>query len=101
MTAFAIRSEGIKVKEDEQDGLDSVRGVKRGRSGRGLARGDRRDSTARIVVAGIIVLIWAIAYLKAVIDPTFSPPPGLSAPMLAAVAYLFGTGLSKAKDKEE
>ena len=56
-----------------------------------------RVETLRIVVAIIIVAIWAIIYLRAAIQPSFSPPPELSGVMLLVVAWLFGTTALRGK----
>lgn len=70
----------------ESDGPDS-----------GTPAGLDRVETLRIVVAIVIVAIWAIIYLRAAIQPSFSPPPELSGVMLLVVAWLFGTTALRGK----
>ena len=64
----------------ESDGIDS-----------GTPASMDRVEVLRIAVAIVIVTIWAIIYLRAAIQPSFSPPPELSGIMLLVVAWLFGS----------
>lgn len=64
----------------ESDGTDS-----------GTPASMDRVEVLRIAVAIVIVTIWAVIYIRAAIQPSFSPPPELSGIMLLVVAWLFGT----------
>lgn len=46
----------------------------------------------RILVALVIVAVWAVIYLLAAFKAGPAAPPELSGVMLAAVTYLFGSG---------
>lgn len=52
-------------------------------------------SWLRIAVALIVTVIWAAGYIKAIIDPSFSPPGEVSGVMLGVVTWLFGTEVKK------
>ena len=56
-----------------------------------------RVEVLRIAVAIVIVVVWAIIYLRAAIDSNFSPPAELSGVMLLVVAWLFGSTALKGK----
>lgn len=45
--------------------------------------------TFRKAIATVIVVVWAILYLRTIISDEFTAPPELSAIMLAVVAWLF------------
>lgn len=58
----------------------------------------------RVATALLITIIWAAAFIRAFLDPSFTPPPELSGIMLAAVTWLFGSQIrhaikEKIKDK--
>lgn len=80
--------------EENNDGAD---GLESGGDNGGYSSGLARIETLRIAVAIVIVVIWAIIYLRAAVDKTFSPPPELSGIMLLVVAWLFGSTALRGK----
>ena len=88
---------------EKPDGVDPVEPAgDRGRDGRGRDGESSPESGSsvarfRLIVASVIVTVWAVMYLRAVLDPGFSPPPELSAVMLATVAWLYGSAALKGR----
>lgn len=80
--------------EEQENGTDSMESD--GTDPGAPASLDRVE-TLRIAVAIVIVAVWAIIYLRAAIQPSFSPPPELSGVMLLVVAWLFGTTALRGK----
>lgn len=66
-----------------------------GRRPGGSGDGEPPVAKVRLVVASVVVLVWAVIYLRAALDSGFSPPPELSMVMLAVVAWLFGSAALK------
>lgn len=62
----------------------------------------KTERSARLVVAAVIVVVWAIVYLRAAIDAAFQPPAELSGIMIGVVAWLFGsTALGKRERRDD
>ena len=80
--------------EDFDNGTD---GMESDGSDSGTPASLDRVETLRIAVAIVIVVVWAIIYLRAAIQPSFSPPAELSGVMLLVVAWLFGTTALRGK----
>ena len=62
-------------------------------------------STLRLVVGVVVTLVWAAAWLTAIISSDYSGVGGLTPLMLLVVGYLFGADAVKVlrgndKDKE-
>lgn len=62
-----------------------------------MVRQRRKDakSSVTLAVAVVVGVVWAVIYLHAAIDPSFSPPPEVSTVMLAALAGLYAAGVRK------
>ena len=80
--------------EEPENGIN---GMESDGANGGSPNGMARIETLRLVVAIVIVAIWAIIYLRSAIDSKFSPPPELSGVMLLVVAWLFGTTALRGK----
>ncbi len=46
--------------------------------------------TSRDAAAWVIVVVWAVMYVRRAEDPSFPVPAEITPVMLAAAAYLFG-----------
>lgn len=49
--------------------------------------------TQRDVLAWIVVIVWAAAYVRKITDPSFAVPSELLPVMLGASTYLFGSSV--------
>ena len=48
----------------------------------------------RVVVAVVVLAVWAVIYTRAALDKSFTPPAELSGLMIAVVAWMFSGGVA-------